>query len=126
MIPQVKAATVFVVRDPRQIPLPSQRRSRRGYARRTSRYEDQEPEHAVEEANKYGQHGSDAGRADELLGLRRSKGNLGRIGWLKPNRAQHCFSFIFSFSFLFPLIFESKFEFQICDELVLKFFEYMI
>jgi hypothetical protein len=54
------------------------------------------------------------------------KGKLGRIGWFRPNRAQHPFSFIFSFSFLFSLIFESKFEFQICDELVLKFSEYMI
>jgi hypothetical protein len=54
------------------------------------------------------------------------KGKLGRIGWFRPNRAQHPFSFIFSFSFLFSLIFESKFAFQICDELVLKFSEYMI
>jgi hypothetical protein len=57
-------------RDHRRIPLPSRRRSRRGFARRTSCFEDQEPEHAVEEADKYGPHGSDAGRADELLGLR--------------------------------------------------------
>jgi hypothetical protein len=56
--------------DHRRIPLPSRRRSQRGFAWQTSCYEDQEPEHAVEEADKYGPHGSDAGRADELLGLR--------------------------------------------------------
>jgi hypothetical protein len=43
-----------------------------------------------------------------------------------PSRAQLHFPFIFSFPFLFSPIFESKFKFQICDELVLKFSEYMI
>jgi hypothetical protein len=36
------------------------------------------------------------------------------------------FFLFFSVFFLFSLIFESKFEFQIGDELVLKFSEYMI
>lgn len=52
---------------------------------------------------------------------------MGRIGAWWPNRAQHPFFFyIFIFLFPFSLIFESKFKFQICDELVLKFSEYMI
>ena len=65
-------------------------------------------------------------RAGMPVGPRGGESEVGQIGWFRPKRAQHPFSFIFSFSFLFSLIFESKFEFQICDELVLKFSEYMI
>jgi hypothetical protein len=121
MIPQVKAATVFVVRDPRRIPLPSQRRSRRGYARRTSRYEDQEPEHAVEEADKYGPHGSDAGRADELLGLRRSKGNWAELVGLGPIEHNTVFLLYFHFPFSFLLFLNLNLNFKFVMNLYSNF-----